>query len=510
MARRRGASSPGTVVTLAANTPGAPTFFTNRQFLVTAADNALTFTSYKSGVLLGGPSTLTITEGVYPQADYAAAWEDAINASAALDPSAEFTVTVTYNTQFHKLSIETSSTDFTLALTGVGTTSTAANRAGFYANKSASATLSSDTEAHGSGTITINIDQNGNGERVEYCIRNKTSGKFVGIDGAENAGELWGTPADFSNGGEDGRVTATGLTNFTIYTFDIKARDEGGSETGYGAVSASMATLPDLDPGIYNTNGEYEVSGGNTQIDSISDPTGSEANDANHGFYGDVTVPYVLQSYSSLTNNSIEVQFSENYDGEDPDSADWSAATMGTGGSGVSGLTASAAGLAKTYKWDSVADAGGSEYKQVGLRLRALDSDGAAAIWQYTDLFWVNNLPGEIAWTTTYPYDKDTTPELLAIIPSLRGGAVTRGFPTLEFRNRSTGAVVKGFYSFESIDGWWYETSTGVWVAFTFEGIPASAANGINRVKLSVPAGNALAVMEYHINGRMYETRDRG
>jgi len=223
-----------------------------------------------------------------------------------------------------------------------------------------------------------------------------------------------------------------------------------------------------------------------------------------------VTVGYTLQSYLSLTGNSIEAQYSENYDGENPDDADWLAATMGTGGSGVSGLTASAAGIAKTYKWNSVEDAGGSEYREIGLRLRAKDSDGDPASWEYTPLFWVNNRPGKIPWETTYPYDKDTTPEIRAIIPNLRGGAATKGYPSIEFRDRATGIVIAAFYTFESVDGWWYETDEDEWVAMTLSGIPNSAVDGINRVKFIVPDGSALTAQEYSITGRMYETRDRG
>ena len=510
MTRRRGTASPGTVVTMAANVPGAPTFVTNRQFDVTASNNALELTSYKAGELLGGPVTISIAADVYTPTAYASAWEDAINADDTLTNSGEFTVTVSYDSTTHKITIATSDADYTLALTGVGSTSTAAHRCGFYSNKEAAATLLSDTEAHGSGTITIDLDTNDNGANADYVIHNKTTDDYLDLDGAASEGEVWGTAAEWNNGGASGRVTAVELEGETSYTFDVKARDEAEDKTEYGAASAAMATMPDLDAGEYNENVDYETSSGNTKIEDLAAPSGNQAEDIHEGFYGDVTISYKLQSYSSLVNNSIEVQFSEDYDGEDPDSATWAAATMGTGGSGVSELTANANGISKTYKWDSVTDAGGSEYKEVGLRLRAKDSDGDAAEWEFTDLFWVNNRPGVIAWETTYPYDKDTTPEIRAVIPALRGGSTTKGYPSIEFRDRDTGAVIAAFYSFESINGWWYETDEEVWEALTFAGIPNSAVDGTNRIKFVVPDADALDVDEYSLNGRMYETRDRG
>ena len=166
-----------------------------------------------------------------------------------------------------------------------------------------------------------------------------------------------------------------------------------------------------------------------------------------------------MQSYKSPSDNGLDVQFSENYNPNNPDSAEWSDCTEGSGSCGKTGLAASTDGTSHSFVWDSYTDAGASEYSEVYVRFRAKDSAGDPGDWVLTDDFWVNNRPGKIDWIITYPYDKDTTPTIQAVIPYLRSGE--KGFPSIIFSRRSDGETVLELNSFDSIENWRYEDDGG-------------------------------------------------
>lgn len=367
--------------------------------------------------------------------------------------------------------------------------------------------------AHGSGSITIALDENGNGDTVEYAIYVTADGVdagYLATDGSDNgATEAWQTAGDW------GTPQAIGLTDFVAYRFKVKARNELGIESVFGDLSPIMSTLPDIDYGVTSEMLEREVTSGDTRVYGTPTVTGNYATADQDSFYGDITVTYMLQN-NYEDDSDILVEFSEDYNPE-TGSGTWTAATQGTGGDGITGLETSIAGTEHTYVWDSYADAGESELDlSVYLRITPYDADSDAGEAVPTDAFGVNNRPAAICWenmqddtSAGVSWDKDSTPSFAAIMPDLRGG--DKGFPAIRIYKEADGSVLElEKKSVEDITGWSYETAPDTWVDMTVLGIPGTIADGVNRIRYQVQTADALTVGEKYVNGEMGEVRDRG
>ncbi len=357
--------------------------------------------------------------------------------------------------------------------------------------------------SNGSGSITFDIDENGNAPEVMYALRITEDGSVLGYVQANlsiGAGEVFQTPATWGN------VTVSGLTDFIPYTFAAKGKSELAVETAWSAESANMNTLPDIDEGIeQRTPIKRQVTGGNVRVEPtagivISGDLVPEATETE--YYGVVIASYTLESYDSDTA-TVEVEYSED-DGET-----WATATSKTGeGDGKTGLVTTPAGTAHTFAWDSYPDAGESEYQtEVKLRIRASDAEGDFGEWVESDTFRLRNLPGELVFDNadSREWDEDTTPVFVATMPFLRGGS--RGYPVISIYDASDGATLVTGYpkkSVESQAGWEYESPANTWNAMTAGGIPDTAL----RVRYTVQT--AIAVGDYLVRGKMGEVRDRG
>jgi hypothetical protein len=398
---------------------------------------------------------------------------------------------------------------------------------GAYGASAAEAPGTPAFEGHGSGTVEISFGTGANAAEVTYELRVMEDPEndgtyalagYVQTDGTVGAGEVWRTAAQWG-----ATVEIGGLTDFVWYTVAARARNEMLAETAWSAESANMNTLPDIDDGAEGPNGALAAVGGDTKI--IGDPTfsGEEIPAAEASqtvvteLTGIITVSYVLANYDSEVS-SMDVDFSEDYDPENPGAATWATATS-SGGSGKTGLSTDAAGKAKTFGWHSPQDAGASELKlECYLRFTPRDGDNAAGAIVIVGPIAINNRPepptwyevGERAWT------KDTTPIFEALMPYLRYGGP--GFPTFEIDDLDAGTVLYAeFKSVEDQTGWSYQAEEdGEFVALTSAGIPAEAITGATKMRFELPAGSALAVdgsdniTNYLFHGRMGEVRDRG
>lgn len=367
--------------------------------------------------------------------------------------------------------------------------------------------------SNASGSATFTFSDNGNGDTVTYAIY-VTVGTvprgYIKADGTDNgATEVWQTLADW------GSVTITGLSDFTAYNTKVKAKSELGVETAFSAETA-LNSLPDVDYGVESDNLERLVSGGNTIIDetlgvvpSGNAVTAAEASQTtNTEYYGEITFTYTLKN-NGAENSSISIEFSEDYDPDNPDVANWYTATEGATGDGLTALETSIEGIEHTVSWDSYTDAGTSELQtDVYFRITPIDEDSAAGIVVISSVFGVNNRPAQIVIENGdgYTYDKDTTPEFIGIIPPLRGG--TKCFPYLKIYESDGTTLVQENISAQNIAGWYYETAPDTWVAMTVAGIPSTAIDGTNRVKYVVQT--ALTTGNYIIKGASGESRDRG
>ncbi len=518
MSDRYVAAGPGTGVYQPAGKPGAPVYVSNRYFSIDASNNSLQFTSYKEGVILGGPVLITVAAGYYDGAGFAAAWQAAINGNTTLTGE-ETEFACLYDASLRKLIYRTAGEEYALELSGVGTVSTAAADCGYEFDKAAAQELVGDSEAYGLGTVTFDIDPGDNGIRVLYSLYCNELGKYIGADGvADESTDVWGLLSDWDNGGQAGRVTVPGLTEMTRYTFKARAKNEAGDIGEWSDDSAVMMSMPPLDGGDDADIVPLDVSTGNTKI--VSDTrsgltiSGNRTDTRASIFYGDISMTFLLQSYRSLAENGIEVQYSEDYDPDNPELASWGPATIAAGSCAISGLTATDDGVKLTFKWDSYTDAGPSEYqKNMYLRIRAIDDAGDPGSWVIAGPFGINNRPAKIQWIryqgvdTDYPYDKNTRPTLRAVIPDVRGGGPL--FPTAKYVRKSDGEPVLTLNSFDSLTGWRYEDDEG-WKDLTQDGIPAAAVDGAHQMEITVPEGRELPHAEYLITGKMYEYRNRG
>ncbi len=347
---------------------------------------------------------------------------------------------------------------------------------------------------------------------MEYALYSNVHSKYIGADGVpDEAAEVWQKDSAW------GDVTVIGLTDFVSYTFKAKARDELDRETAFSSDSVDMTTFSNLDPGALSDEVELEVTPANVKVMNASPKiayisgNSAQTNDAGTTthWFGDIILNYYLQSYASLTGNSVLVEWSE-------DGTTWATCTEGSGGDGITGLPASNDGTLTQFSWDSYTDAGASELKDtVYLRVTPSDTDATAGTAITAPSFGVNNRPAAPVWVNVrpsgdgYPFDKDTTPTFRSIIAAPRGGGPQ--FPRITFYDDdATTQVALDLKSGQVVTGWRYETAPNTWVNMTGAGIPSSVVDGVNRVEITVQPADALSEAQYFVNGRNYEVRDRG
>jgi len=83
-------------------------------------------------------------------------------------------------------------------------------------------------------TLNVAVNVNGNPSGTEFAIQETSTGYYVQADGTLNAGAVW------QNGATWGTKTVTGLTTGSTYTFQVKARNGGSTETAYGATTSGV------------------------------------------------------------------------------------------------------------------------------------------------------------------------------------------------------------------------------------------------------------------------------
>lgn len=304
MARKATGIGPTIDVHLPAQTPGAPTWVESGQFVIASTNDVLVLTSDQ-----GGPVSIDVDDGVYTGDALATELQTKMNADGTLTGGA-ITFAVSWDSSTEKFTIDAGE-GHEIALTYSG--SDGASTFGFTANASAAQTITSDSETHGSGTITFDLDENGNGATVEYAIYCNELTKYVGADGvADEAAEVWQTADDWDNGGQDARVTVTGLTDHTSYTFKVKARNENGDETAFGSSSAAMNTYTTVDWGSTSSADTKRVTGGNTRIkeDGVTLDDGTTETVYANGTSKAIPIQFALENYDETTSRVV-MEFSE-------------------------------------------------------------------------------------------------------------------------------------------------------------------------------------------------------
>lgn len=84
-------------------------------------------------------------------------------------------------------------------------------------------------------TLNVTLNVNGNPASTEFCIQETGTGNYLQAGGTLGAGQVWQNLATW------GTKTVTGLTTGSTYTFQVKARNGGSTETAYGATASGIA-----------------------------------------------------------------------------------------------------------------------------------------------------------------------------------------------------------------------------------------------------------------------------
>ena len=306
MTRKATGFGPEERVDFAANVPGAPTFVENEQFRITPSNDWMVFTSDQ-----GGPVDIDVAaNGVYTGAALATALQSAMNADTTLTGTGTITFAVSWDDTAKKFTIDAGE-GHTIALTYSG--SDAATTFGFTTDAAADQSIMSDSETHGLGTITFDLDVNGNGEEVLYAIYSNTDSKYVDTNGyAPGPSEVWQTLEQWDNGGQNGRVTTQGNTENTEYTYKVKAKAQDGTETAFGPDSTAMNTLVFIDWGLQSEDQGKRLTTGNTRVKSsgVTDADGVAATIVITGESKAIAITFALENYDS-TGSRITFEFSE-------------------------------------------------------------------------------------------------------------------------------------------------------------------------------------------------------
>ena len=603
--------------------PGVPAFDNNVRFSITSSNDVLVLTSDE-----GGPVSIDVDDGIYTGATLAVELAAKMNASDPLTGTGTITFAVSYDTDNLKFTLD-ATTGHTLALTGYGSTSDAADTFGFRENKAAAQSLTSDNEVVGGGTITFTFAANGNASTVEYAIYDNTTGGYIDTDGAANgASEVWATRANWKNGGAAGTVTAIGLTDFTSYTYKVKARNTEAEASAFSANSSSMYTAPEVDYSDTSTQLPREVTTGNTKLDfgAQEDSDGGATTILVENSFGAIDLTFALKNNAStasrvliewsednstwatavdlftITSDNDVMRFTSDLGGpvniDVPDgtyntgallataletamNADTTLTSTGTitftvtfststqkytidagvghtisldfynsdagytfgftdsttaaqtnvsteaRGENPRTLSTSIAGVDHTVLWNSYLDCGKSEHDTtVYIRITPYDvspSGGDAGQVVTTVAFEIDNRPPAVTVVNSdgFTFDEDTTPIFQSVMSQPRGGV--RLFYRLKI-NDYTGTLTLNKSSALSFTGWEYEDSPASWNSVTASGIDAQYADGVNRVRYTVQAGDALTQQNstrnettdvttdksYDVTMEQGELRDRG
>lgn len=602
--------SPGAYEGGIPNVPGIPTYVSNEQFRITNSNDILVLTSD-----LGGPVSIDIPDGFYSPADLATELETLMNADDTLTGSGTITFEVSYNASLFKFIID-AGTNNTIAYTDSG--SDAGATFGFTADAEASTNIVSDSPTEAIDTITFDIDENENDSSVEFAIYDNTQSKYIDANGAPSITAVWQTKENWSGGGQAGRVTIYGLTQYTIYTYKVKAKSTAG-ESAFGTSSADMCCNILVDWGISSDISDRECSTGNTKIEIDGVTVESETYTIYcPGGYGAIPLTFLLKNnYGDgvTPNSSIGIEFSENNitfiaghhyftiastndvmvftsdlgsanidvpDG-DYNTGDLLATALetamnanntltGTGtitfavtfslitykytidagvghtitldcwesdasytfgftsnpdaaqtitsdesrGENPRSLTTNSDGIKHTVYWDSYTDSGKSEKDTtVYVRLTPYDAvalGGSVGAARTSDAFAVDNTPEQATVTNldTFTFDKDTTPDWVAIIKPIRGG--TKAFFRIIITDYD-GVLVNTFDSSANITGWSYQQAGVAYIAVTYEGVSGQYIDGINKIRFTLPEASALVAdndRPYKVTIEEGELRDRG
>ncbi|GAM10888.1 bacillopeptidase F precursor [Geobacter sp. OR-1] len=95
-------------------------------------------------------------------------------------------------------------------------------------------------------TLDVAVNVNSNPSGTEFAIQETSTGNYVQADGTLGAGAVWQNAVTW------GTKTVTGLTTGTTYTFQVKARNGGSTETAFGATASGVPVAATLT--VTNTN----------------------------------------------------------------------------------------------------------------------------------------------------------------------------------------------------------------------------------------------------------------
>jgi len=121
-----------------------------------------------------------------------------------------------------------------------------------------------------STTLDVAVNANDNPTGTEFAIQETSTGKYVQSDGSLGASAVWQIATTW------GTKTVTGLTTGTTYTFQVKARNGGSTETAYGATASGtpvIVTVTGISPSSGPVAGGISVTISGTNFTGVTGVT---------------------------------------------------------------------------------------------------------------------------------------------------------------------------------------------------------------------------------------------
>ncbi len=259
-------------------------------------------------------------------------------------------------------------------------------------------------------TLDVTLDVNSNNASTTFAIQETSIGDYVQANGALGASAVWQDNATW------GTVTITGLTRYTEYTFQVKARNSDNVETAFGATQAGT-TLQDV-PTLATTTSE-------TNLTSNSATSGGEITD-------DGGAAVTARGVCWNTTGTPDINDDKTTDGTG----------SGTFTSDITGLTSNTLYYVRSYATNSVGTAYGAQIQFTTLNISvAITNVVKNTDTEYELTAEITNPAADPILAKGYVWSTNQNPTIAS-----NSGSTSNGTGDASFTDNATVTIGPGYY----------------------------------------------------------------